>query len=67
VAARFRFSNLSGDAEQEYFADGMVDDINGLSRNKWLFVIARKFDLHLQGPGVGREAGRRRSWRALRA
>jgi TolB-like protein len=36
------FTNLSGDAEQEYFADGMVEDIiAGLSRIKWLFVIAR--------------------------
>jgi adenylate cyclase len=36
------FQNMSGDPEQEYFADGMVDDIiTGLSRIKWLFVIAR--------------------------
>ena len=36
------FSNLSGDPDQEYFADGMVDDIiTGLSRIQWLFVIAR--------------------------
>lgn len=36
------FQNMSGDAEQEYFADGMVDDIiTGLARIKWLFVIAR--------------------------
>jgi len=36
------FSNLSGDPEQDYFADGMVDDIiTGLARIKWLFVIAR--------------------------
>ena len=36
------FTNLSGDPEQEYFADGMVEDIiAGLSRIKWLFVIAR--------------------------
>jgi adenylate cyclase len=36
------FQNLSGDPEQEYFADGMVEDIiTGLSRIKWLFVIAR--------------------------
>jgi TolB-like protein len=36
------FTNLSGDPEQGYFADGMVDDIiTGLSRIKWLFVIAR--------------------------
>jgi TolB-like protein len=36
------FANLSGDPAQDYFADGMVDDIIiGLSRIKWLFVIAR--------------------------
>ena len=36
------FQNLSGDPDQEYFADGMVEDIiAGLSRIKWLFVIAR--------------------------
>ena len=36
------FTNLSGDPEQAYFADGMVDDIvTGLSRIKWLFVVAR--------------------------
>jgi TolB-like protein len=35
------FSNLSGDPEQDYFANGMVEDIIvGLSRIKWLFVIA---------------------------
>jgi len=35
------FSNLSGDPEQDYFADGMVEDIiAGLSRIKWLFVAA---------------------------
>jgi adenylate cyclase len=36
------FSNLSGDSEQEYFADGVVEDIiAALSRVRWLFVIAR--------------------------
>jgi TolB-like protein len=36
------FTNLSGAPDQEYFADGMVDDIiTGLSRIRWLFVIAR--------------------------
>ncbi len=36
------FQNMSGDPEQDYFADGMVEDIiTGLSRIKWLFVIAR--------------------------
>lgn len=37
------FSNLSRDAAEDYFADGMVDDIvTGLSRINWLFVIARQ-------------------------
>jgi len=37
------FANMSGDPEQEYFADGMVDDIlTALSRVRWLFVIARQ-------------------------
>src|SRR5438128_1140747 len=36
------FQNMSGDPEQEYFVDGMVEDIiTGLSRIKWPFVIAR--------------------------
>jgi adenylate cyclase len=35
------FQNMSGDSEQDYFADGMVEDIiTGLSRIKWIFVIA---------------------------
>ena len=42
------FSNLSGDPEQEYFADGMVEDIiAGLSRIKWLFVVARNSSFSL--------------------
>jgi TolB-like protein/DNA-binding SARP family transcriptional activator len=37
------FANMSGDPEQEYFADGTVDDIlMALSRVRWLFVIARQ-------------------------
>src|SRR5713101_1039525 len=57
------FSNLSGDPEQEYFADGMVDDIiTGLSRIKWLFVIARNSTFTYKGRAVdvkqvGRELG----------
>src|SRR5260370_34134733 len=36
------FTNMSGDATQEYFVDGIVEDIiTGLSRIKWLFVTAR--------------------------
>ncbi|MDI6836736.1 MAG: winged helix-turn-helix domain-containing protein [Rhizobiaceae bacterium] len=57
------FSNLSGDPEQEYFADGMVDDIiTGLARIKWLFVIARNSSFAYKGrtvdvKQVGRELG----------
>ena len=37
------FQNISGDREQEYFADGMVEEIiTALSRIRWLFVIAHK-------------------------
>jgi adenylate cyclase len=57
------FQNLSGDPEQEYFADGMVEDIiTGLSRIKWLFVIARNSTFTYKGrpvdvKQVGRELG----------
>ena len=57
------FQNLSGDPEQEYFADGMVEDIiTGLSRIKWLFVIARNSTFAYKGrpvdvKQVGRELG----------
>ena len=57
------FSNLSGDPEQNYFADGMVEDIiAGLSRIKWLFVAARNSSFTYKGEGVdvkqvGRELG----------
>ena len=57
------FQNMSGDPEQEYFADGMVDDIiTGLSRIKWLFVIARNSTFTYKGRAVdikqvGRELG----------
>ena len=44
------FENLSGDPEQEYFADGMVEDIiAGLSRIKWLFVVARNSSFTYKG------------------
>jgi adenylate cyclase len=44
------FQNMSDDASQEYFADGMVEDIiTGLSRIKWLFVIARNSSLVYKG------------------
>jgi adenylate cyclase len=47
------FQNMSGDPEQEYFADGMVDDIlTGLSRIKWLFVIARNSSFTYRGKAI---------------
>ncbi|HXQ50363.1 MAG TPA: adenylate/guanylate cyclase domain-containing protein [Stellaceae bacterium] len=57
------FTNMSGDPEQEYFADGTVEDIiTGLSRAKWLFVIARNSSFVYKGKAVdvkqvGRELG----------
>ncbi len=57
------FSNLSGDPEQDYFADGMVEDIiTGLSRIKWIFVIARNSSSAYKGKAmdvkqIGRELG----------
>ena len=42
------FANMSGDPEQDYFADGMVEEIiTALSRIRWLFVIAPQFEFHL--------------------
>jgi TolB-like protein/tetratricopeptide (TPR) repeat protein len=47
------FANLSGDPQQEYFADGMVDDIiTGLARINWLFVIARNSSFVYKGRSV---------------
>jgi adenylate cyclase len=44
------FQNMSGDPEQEYFADGMVEEIiTALSRNKQLFVIARNSSFTFKG------------------
>jgi hypothetical protein len=44
---------MSGDPEQEYFADGMVEDIvTGLSRIKWLFVIARNSSFAYKGRAI---------------
>jgi adenylate cyclase len=57
------FQNMSGDPEQEYFADGMAEDIlTGLSRYRWLFVIARNSSFTYKGKAVdirqvGRELG----------
>jgi len=57
------FANMSGDLEQEYFADGMVEEIiTALSRIRWLFVIARHSSFTYKGQAVdvkqvGRELG----------
>jgi TolB-like protein len=57
------FANLSGDPEQEYFADGMVEEIiTALSRIRWLFVLARNSSFTYKGQAidvkrVGRELG----------
>ena len=54
---------MSGDPEQEYFADGVVEDIiTALSRVKWFFVIARNSSFIYKGKAVdvqtvGRELG----------
>ena len=57
------FQNMSGDPEQEYFVDGMVEEIiTALSRIRWLFVIARNSSFTYKGQAVdikrvGRELG----------
>src|SRR5207245_6419098 len=57
------FTNMSGDPEQDYFADGMVEEIiTALSRLRWLFVIARNSSFTYKGRSVdvrqvGRELG----------
>jgi TolB-like protein/class 3 adenylate cyclase len=57
------FANMSGDPEQEYFADGMVEEIiTALSRIRWLFVIARNSSFTYKGQAidvkqVGRDLG----------
>jgi adenylate cyclase len=54
------FDNMSGDVEQDYFSDGMVEDIiTGRSRIKWLFVIARNSSFVYRGKSVDvKQAGR---------
>ncbi len=57
------FTNMSGDPEQEYFSDGITEDIiTGLSKCRWLFVIARNSTFAYKGVStdirtVGRELG----------
>jgi adenylate cyclase len=46
------FANMSGDPEQEYFVDGMVEEITtALSQIRWLFVIARNSTFTYRGKG----------------
>ena len=57
------FANMSGDPEQEYFVDGMVEEIiTALSRIRWLFVLSRNSSFTYKGQAVdvkqvGRELG----------
>ena len=57
------FQNMSGDSEQEFFADGIAEDIiTALSKARWLFVIARNSSFTYKGKSidirqVGRELG----------
>jgi TolB-like protein/tetratricopeptide (TPR) repeat protein len=55
------FENIGGDPEQEYFADGMVEEIiTALSRFKWLFVVARNSSFAFKGKAVDvKDVGRR--------
>ncbi|WP_299779467.1 LuxR C-terminal-related transcriptional regulator [uncultured Roseobacter sp.] len=47
------FENMSGDLEQEYFSDGISDDIiTALSRSPWLFIIARNTTFTYKGTSV---------------
>ena len=61
------FDNLSGDPQQDYFSDGITEDIiTALSRTSWLFVIARNSSFTYKGRAVdvkqvGRELGVRLS------
>jgi adenylate cyclase len=60
IGAALPFQNMSGDPEQEYFADGMVEDIiTALSKFKSLFVIARNSSFTYKGKAVGiKQVGR---------
>ena len=64
------FKNLSGDPAQEYFADGITEDIvTALSRWRWFFVIARHSSFTYKGHNIGPERigtswGCATSWKA---
>jgi class 3 adenylate cyclase len=59
------FANMSGDPEQEYFADGMVEEIITALSHPLALRHRPQFELHLQGPGGRCEAGRPRIGCAL--
>src|SRR5260370_18702566 len=47
------FANMSGDPEQEFFADGISEDIiTGLSKLRWLFVISRNSSFTYKGTAL---------------
>jgi adenylate cyclase len=59
-------TSMSGDPKQEYFADGIVEEIiTALSRFKWFVRHHPQFDLYVQRPSDQYERGRTQAWRAL--
>ena len=60
------FANLSGDPEQEYFAEGITDDIiTALTKTRWLFVTARSSSFAFKGKAIETEQVARRLGRSL--
>jgi adenylate cyclase len=59
------FQNMSGDPEQEYFADGMVEEIISALARSQLLRDRSQLELHLQRQGCGREASRTRAGRPV--
>jgi TolB-like protein/Tfp pilus assembly protein PilF len=54
TVAVLSFDNLSGDAGQDYFSDGITADIIGtLAKHRWLSVVARNTTIQFKGPVVG--------------
>ena len=61
------FTNMSGDPEQDYFADGVVEDIiTALSRFRWFFVIARNSSFTYKGRAVDLAPSQSGTRRAIR-
>jgi class 3 adenylate cyclase len=61
------FDNMSGDPEQEYFADGIAEDIiTALSKFRWFFVIARNSSFTYKGKSVDVKQVAEEAWRPLR-